>query len=114
MASATVSADNASMREDPSDDAALVVALAKGIAVDILGESDDGTWFIVSGVVEGSTRIGWVRAKFLSVGGAPLGGDTAGAKDKPASQDKPGPVVAPPDATPVGNPEPFATNPSNS
>jgi hypothetical protein len=114
VTSTTVSAASATMRDKPSPDATIVAVFAQGSSVEIISTNDAGTWTLVTGVADGATQFGWIRtADLVSAGGASPGGEP-GAQEKPTSPDKPGPVVAPPDATPVGNPEPFTTKPSNS
>ena len=39
--------------------------LSQGNSVDILADNDDGTWLLVSAIVDGTTRIGWIRLNLL-------------------------------------------------
>ena len=110
MTSATVNTTSVNMREAPAaDDGGGGRADPGPLRSTSSPTTATATWFLVSAVVEGATRIGWIRAEFLSGGGQP------GPQDKPAPQDKPGPVVAPGvGAKPVGDPVPFTTKPSDS
>jgi murein DD-endopeptidase MepM/ murein hydrolase activator NlpD len=72
------------------------VLLTQDAAVSILSANDDGSWLMVSTLVDGHDRIGWVQAQFIDLDKPPL-------VEKPA--DLPDNVAALPD----GNPVPFAT-----
>ena len=112
MTTATVNATSVNMRDMPDATANIATVLMQGDPVEILADNDDSTWRLVSAVVAGTTRIGWIRADLLATAG--VGGEP-GPQDKPAPQDKPGPVVAPGvGAKPVGDPVPFTTKPSDS
>jgi hypothetical protein len=70
MPTATVSAISVNIRDLPSTEATVVAVLAEGSSVNILADNDDGTWLLVSAVVEGTPRIGWIRADLLATAGS--------------------------------------------
>ena len=77
--------------------------LVQGASVDILADNDDGTWLLVSALVAGVTRIGWIRADLVTTGASP-----------PPDADRPVRETPHTDAKPVGDPVPFTTKPSES
>jgi hypothetical protein len=58
------------MRDMPDTTANIVTVLMQGDPVEILADNDDGTWLLVSAVVAGTTRIGWIRADLLAPAGS--------------------------------------------
>ena len=56
------------LRAAPSRDAPLVLELARGTPVEVIGPAEEGDGFVWWPVREGQTRtIGYVRAEFLSL-----------------------------------------------
>jgi Bacterial SH3 domain len=108
MPSAIVNATSANMRAAPGADATVAAVLVQGASVDILANNDDNTWLLVSAVIEGTTRIGWIRADLVNIGGVPP------PANKPAPGEKTGPALPNTGPKPVGEPAPFTTKPSAS
>jgi hypothetical protein len=110
MANGKINAANVSLRGSPDPAAPADATLALNAAVETLGASDDGTFVMVSTLIDGNTRIGWVQSQFVDV-------DKTPPVDKPAvdkpTVDKPTidkPSIVPDDAAaiPPGDPVPFA------
>jgi hypothetical protein len=61
------------MRDMPNTMAniAAVLVQVQDDPVEILADNDDGTWLLVSAVVAGTTRIGWIRTDLLATPGPP-------------------------------------------
>jgi hypothetical protein len=108
MPTATVNATSANLRDAPSADATVVAVLAQGEPVDILANNDDGTWLLVSAVVEGATRVKWIRADLVGIGASPP------PVDKTGPADKQGPGTSGTEPKPAGDPAPFTTKPAAS
>jgi hypothetical protein len=108
MPSATVNVTSANMRDSPVAGATIAAVLAQGTSLDVIAGNDDNTWILVSAFVEGTTRIGWIRADLVSIGGR------LPPADQPAGPVVPGPKPPGVEAKPIGNPLPFTTKPSAS
>src|SRR5882757_7522055 len=109
MPSAIVNATSLNMRDAPSVSAAVVAVLSQGQSVEPLSGNDDNSWLLVTAIIDGTTRIGWIRADLLSVGGQPPRTDTPVHDVETGSGN--GPAA---DAKPVGAPVPFKTKASES
>jgi hypothetical protein len=96
MAGGKVNATSLNLRDSPDTGAPSVAILVLNAAVDVLSHSDDGSWLLVSTVVDGNTRIGWVQAQFVNL-------------DNPPPVDKPAEVPDNVAAVPPSDPVPFAS-----
>jgi hypothetical protein len=70
MATGKVSTTSLNMRAEPDANANVNAILVKDAAVDIIVTNDDDTWVLVSALVDGNTRLGWVQTQYIAIDGA--------------------------------------------
>lgn len=100
MATGKVNATSLNLRGSPDVGVPSEALLMLDAAVDILSSNDDGSWFMVSTLVDGHDRIGWVQAQFINL-------------DRPPPVDKPVDVPDNVAALPGEDPVPFAALSAN-
>jgi murein DD-endopeptidase MepM/ murein hydrolase activator NlpD len=96
MATGKVNATSLNLRGSPDVSAPSEELLLLDAAVDVISSNDDDSWLMVSTLVGGHDRIGWVQAQFIDL-------------DKPPPVDKPADVPDNVAALPSEDPVPFAT-----
>jgi hypothetical protein len=69
MATGTVNTPSLNARSDPDTNSEVSAILVKDTAVDVILANEDDSWVLVSGLVDGHARIGWVQSEFITVDG---------------------------------------------
>jgi len=95
VATGKVNATSLNLREAPDPNAPAETVLVMGTVVNVVSANDDGSWLMVTVLVDGHDQMGWVQAQFVDVSNTPVVAKPADVPDNVA-------------ALPDDNPVPFA------
>jgi N-acetylmuramoyl-L-alanine amidase/Bacterial SH3 domain len=68
MASGTINTTSVNLRSNSSTSSNVLAVLIRDSAVEMITDSEDGTWLMVSATVDGVVRVGWVQSQYVSAG----------------------------------------------